>query len=98
MFDAQAGRLRRSGFRVVTWDLRGHGASRPTGAPFTAQRAIDDLLALVAHLELGRPVLVGHSLGGNLSQPVVRHDPGLARGLVALDLSLIHISAPTRPY
>jgi pimeloyl-ACP methyl ester carboxylesterase len=85
MFEQQAEHLRMAGFRVLTWDLRGHGRSRPGGALFTAQRAIDDLLALVAHLGLDRPVLIGHSLGGNLSQAVVRRHPGLARGLIGVD-------------
>ncbi|MFI7111476.1 alpha/beta fold hydrolase [Nonomuraea sp. NPDC050227] len=84
MFDAQARHLRARGYRVVTWDLRGHGLSRPAGGRFTAEQAIADLCALVEHLALDRPVLVGQSLGGNLSQAVVRRHPGLARALVVI--------------
>jgi len=64
--------------------MRGHGLSRP-GGRFTTRRAIGDLLALLAHLGLARPVLVGHSLGGNLSQALIRRDPLVARGLIAID-------------
>lgn len=84
MFDAQREHLRAQGHRVITWDMRGHGLSRPAGAPFTAEQAVADLRALVEHLGLDRPVLVGQSLGGNLSQAVVRRYPGLARGLVVI--------------
>ncbi|MFC4899760.1 alpha/beta fold hydrolase [Streptosporangium amethystogenes subsp. fukuiense] len=84
MFDAQSERLRARGYRVVTWDMRGHGRSRPAGVPFTAERAIADLCALVEHLALDRPVLVGQSLGGNLGQAVVRRHPDLARALVVI--------------
>lgn len=84
MFDAQREHLRAQGYRVVVWDMRGHGLSRPAGAPFTAEQAVADLRALVEHLGLDRPVLVGQSLGGNLSQAVVRRYPGLARGLVVI--------------
>ncbi|MER6172010.1 alpha/beta hydrolase [Streptosporangium sp. NPDC001681] len=84
MFDAQSERLRARGYRVVTWDMRGHGRSRPAGVPFTAEQAIADLCALVKHLELDRPVLVGQSLGGNLGQAIVRRCPDLARALIVI--------------
>ncbi len=84
MFDAQRDHLRALGYRAVTWDLRGHGLSRPAGAPFTAERAIADLRALIGHLRLDRPVLVGQSLGGNLSQALVRRHPELCRALVVI--------------
>jgi 3-oxoadipate enol-lactonase len=84
MFDAQREHLAGLGYRVVVWDLRGHGLSRPAGAPFTAARALDDLLALVGHLGLDRPALVGQSLGGNLSQALVRRHPGRCRALAVI--------------
>ncbi|GAA3084908.1 alpha/beta hydrolase [Streptosporangium carneum] len=85
MFGAQREYLRARGCRVVTWDMRGHGLSRPAGVPFTAEQAIADLCALIEHLALDRPVLVGQSLGGNLSQAVVRRRPDLARALIVID-------------
>lgn len=84
MFDAQREHFRARGYRVVTWDLRGHGASRPAGTGFTAERALADLYALIGHLALDRPVLVGQSLGGNLGQAIVRRHPGLARALIVI--------------
>lgn len=85
MFDAQREHLRAQGYRVVIWDMRGHGLSRPAGVRFTAEQAIADLRALIEHLALDRPVLVGQSLGGNLSQAVVRRHPDLARALIVID-------------
>ncbi|MFG3436553.1 alpha/beta fold hydrolase [Nonomuraea sp. NPDC047897] len=84
MFDAQRDHLRARGHRVVTWDLRGHGRSRPAGGPFTAERALVDLDALIGHLGLDRPVLAGQSLGGNLSQALVRRHPARYRGLIVI--------------
>jgi pimeloyl-ACP methyl ester carboxylesterase len=49
--------------RVVTLDVRGHGQSVPAaGWPFDAVLA--DLDAVIAELDLGDPVVVGHSMGG----------------------------------
>lgn len=86
MFDSQVLDLHGAGYRVVTWDLRGHGASTLAGdVRFEAAAALADLAALLDHLALDRPVLVGHSLGGNLSQEFVRRHPRAVRGLVVLD-------------
>ncbi|MBB6347452.1 pimeloyl-ACP methyl ester carboxylesterase [Nonomuraea muscovyensis] len=84
MFDAQRDYLRARGCRVVTWDMRGHGRSRPAGVRFTAEQAIADLYALIQYLALDRPVLVGQSLGGNLSQALIRRHPDLARALIVI--------------
>lgn len=81
-FDAQFDALARAGHRVITWDLRGHGGAEPVA--ISAALLLDDLAALVAHLGLERPALVGHSLGGNLSQAAVRRDPAGFSALVVL--------------
>ncbi|MFC3452891.1 alpha/beta fold hydrolase [Amycolatopsis speibonae] len=86
MFDAQAAALHQAGHRVVSWDQRGHGGSElAPGARFTAATTLGDLIALLDHLGLDRPILVGHSLGGNLSQALVRELPGRASGLIVVD-------------
>ncbi|MFF2389908.1 alpha/beta fold hydrolase [Agromyces sp. NPDC058104] len=85
MFAAQRDALVGAGYRVVLVDLRGHGASRPNTAPLTADLLTSDIEALVAHLGLHRPVLVGHSLGGNLAQRLVRRDPDRWAAIAVLD-------------
>jgi pimeloyl-ACP methyl ester carboxylesterase len=57
--------------RVIALDLRGHGASRPgpdgashPGPAYDCDAFADDVLAVVAHAGVARPVVVGHSLGG----------------------------------
>lgn len=54
-------------FRLVTYDLRGHGASdKPTGAEFYQEdrRWADELGAVIEGAGLKHPVVVGWSLGG----------------------------------
>lgn len=86
MFEPQAQALHEAGHRVLTWDLPAHGASSlAPGSRFDAATALDHFAALLDHLTLDRPVLVGHSLGGNLSQALVRRLPDRARGLIVVD-------------
>jgi 3-oxoadipate enol-lactonase len=56
---------------VVRYDLRGYGGSTPATAEFSSVR---DLLALLDHLRIERPLIAGPSMGGR----------------IALDLTLAH--------
>lgn len=85
MFESQRDVLRAAGFRVVLFDLRGHGVSRPNTAAITADVLVSDVEALIAHLGLSRPVLIGLSLGGNIAQRLVRQAPNGYRALGVLD-------------
>jgi pimeloyl-ACP methyl ester carboxylesterase len=71
-------------YRVVLWDVRAHGRSRPTAYPFTIRDAADDLVAVLDHLCISKAVLVGHSMGGNIGQEVVFYHPDRVSSLVAL--------------
>lgn len=85
VFAPQLQAVRATGRRAIAHDLRGHGASAlDDGIRFTAADALEDLAALLDALDLQHPVLVGHSLGGNLSQALVRRRPGRAGGLVVI--------------
>ncbi|AYF98672.1 alpha/beta fold hydrolase [Protaetiibacter intestinalis] len=86
MWDEQAPALTAAGHRVVLWDLRGHGASTlDPEVRFTAADALDDLSALLDACGIDDAVLVGHSLGGNLSQAYARAHPSRVAGLIVLD-------------
>lgn len=51
-------------FRVVLFDARGHGRSTHPGA-YSVLHYVADLHAILDGLAIGRPILVGHSLGGH---------------------------------
>ncbi len=71
-------------YRVLTWDGRAHGRSRPAGAGFTVPRAVDDLLVLLDTLGVPAATFVGHSMGGNIHQEVVFFHPERVHALVML--------------
>ncbi len=84
-FAAQAEAVQDAGYRSVLVDQRGHGCSAlADGIRFTADDALADLGALIDELRLDRPVLVGHSMGGNLSQAFVRAHPAQVGGLIVI--------------
>jgi pimeloyl-ACP methyl ester carboxylesterase len=83
MYDHLAPELASRGFRVVTVDMLGHGASdQPTDMRAYSMGAFaDQLAALCDHLELDRPVVGGTSLGANVSLEMATRHPGKARGM-----------------
>lgn len=70
-------------YRVLRYDLRGHGRTGvSTLAHYTIATFADDLAALLDALNLRAPVLVGHSLGGVIAQALAVRAPERVRALV----------------
>jgi pimeloyl-ACP methyl ester carboxylesterase len=57
----------------------------PRGTTYSADRLGDDVLAILDALKLSRPVLVGHSLGGEELSSVGSRHPDRVAGLIYLD-------------
>jgi 3-oxoadipate enol-lactonase len=71
-----------TGHRVLTWDLPGHGASRPIGEPFDVRTLAGDLRALLDAVEATEATLVGQSLGGLVSQQLQIDHPERVSAMV----------------
>jgi pimeloyl-ACP methyl ester carboxylesterase len=75
-------------FTVVALDLLGHGRSPVPADPelYSRDGALDDLDEVLDSLDpgLGKPILVGHSLGGYLALAYAATRPDRIRGLVVL--------------
>lgn len=62
-------------FRVIAVDLRGHGGSDRPASGYGIGDMADDVVRLMADLELERAVMVGHSMGSFVAREVVRRAP-----------------------
>jgi len=72
-----------AGRRLIMPDLRGHGASSP-GKGFGIADFADDIAALIRHLQLDQPVVVGHSLGAMVAIALAARYKELIGGLVVM--------------
>lgn len=70
-------------FRTVTIDQRGWGRSRAPTTGYALADMADDGQAAIETLDLERYILVGHSMGGKVSQLIASRHP---RGLIGLTL------------
>ena len=84
MFDRLAPEMASRGFRVITIDTLGHGASdRPEDMRLYNMPAFgDQIAALIDHLDLDRPVVGGTSLGANAALELGHAHAGKARALL----------------
>jgi pimeloyl-ACP methyl ester carboxylesterase len=83
MYDNLGPEMASRGYRVITVDLLGHGASdMPFDMRAYSMAAFaDQVAALIDHLGLDRPVVGGTSLGANVSLEMAARHPKAARAL-----------------
>jgi pimeloyl-ACP methyl ester carboxylesterase len=86
MWDAQVAALAPR-YRVITWDMRGHGQSDSPGDParYSAELTVADMAALLRHCGVERAVIAGLSLGGVMSLGFHIAHPEMVRALVLCD-------------
>lgn len=75
-FERQTSSFLAEKYRIVAFDLRGHGASgKPTAPEFylESQRWADDVKAVLDAKRLKRPVLAGWSMGGRVLRQYLIH-------------------------
>ncbi|MFM7224131.1 MAG: alpha/beta fold hydrolase [Actinomycetota bacterium] len=72
---------------VVTFDLRGHGASDQPDDPaaYSLERLADDILGVADHLGFATFRLLGHSMGGMVARKVALAAPDRVDALVMMD-------------
>jgi 3-oxoadipate enol-lactonase len=82
-------------YRVLRYDVRGHGRSGGTPGAITIDVMRDDLRALLERLGIGRTHLVGLSMGGMIAQAFAAAHPERVDGLVLADTAA-EFDAPIR--
>lgn len=77
----------RASYRVISPDHRGHGmSSKPSDRDdYALQSMADDLYGVLQHAGVQQCFLVGHSMGGMISQLLTLSHPEVVRALVLVD-------------
>ena len=79
--------------QVLAIDQRGHGQTAKPDRGYDFATVAEDLLGLIQSQEIDRPIIVGHSWGGDVALEFDVKYPGLARGLCFVDGGMIDASA-----
>lgn len=84
-------------FRVIAFDLRGHGRSSQPAGSYALRDYADDAVRLLARLRLTEPVVaIGFSLGALVAVVLAAEQPELVRALVLEDPPLAPPNEGTR--
>jgi 3-oxoadipate enol-lactonase len=78
-------------WRVLLWDLPGHGASQPRPEPFTLDACVDAFAAVMDAAGVERATLLGFSFGGVVAQLYSERHPEREHGLVAYSCLAPHL-------
>lgn len=83
MWDEQVEELTNR-YRLILWDLPGHGQSEPPGSPITTDSLTQDMLAILDAVDASRAALIGLGPGGLMSLRFWHAFPDRVRGLVLI--------------
>ena len=73
--------------QVVTIDLQAHGHTLPFDRPMTFEAMADDVAGVIDYLKLGKPAVIGYSMGATTAlRLAIQHPDKLSK--------LVHVSAP----
>jgi len=81
MWDPQAHEFHKR-FRILRYDVRGHGQSSTTPGPYTIEQLSKDVVALLDSLDLDRIDFCGLSMGGMVGMWLGLHAPERLKRLV----------------
>lgn len=75
-------------YRILTYDLRGHGYSDVPPSGYTLDQMVTDLEELLDALDIRRAALVGHSFGADLALYFAHRNPARTDSVVAIEAAL----------
>jgi pimeloyl-ACP methyl ester carboxylesterase len=74
--------------QVIAVDLQGHGRTADIDRPIDVRFMADDIAALIGHLGLDQPDVVGYSLGGGVALQTAIKYPDMVGRLVAVSANI----------
>ena len=74
-----------SHFRVITYDVRGHGRTDKPRARYSVPQFADDAAALLQHLQVGPAHVLGISMGGMIALQLAVDHPGTVKSLTIVN-------------
>jgi pimeloyl-ACP methyl ester carboxylesterase len=80
--------------QVIAVDLQGHGRTADIDRPIDTRLMADDIAALIDHLKLDKPDVVGYSLGGGVAMQTAFKYPDKIRRLVAVSANISRDAIP----
>jgi pimeloyl-ACP methyl ester carboxylesterase len=80
--------------QVIAVDLQGHGRTADIDRPLDTRLMADDIAALIDHLGLEKPDLIGYSLGGGVAMQTAFKYPDKIRKLVAVSVNIRRDAIP----
>jgi len=87
IWDRQAEALA-GGFRVVRFDLRGHGLTELGAGPCSLEDLADDALGVLDALGIAAAHVAGVSIGGMVAQALAARAPARVRSLILCDTAM----------
>jgi 3-oxoadipate enol-lactonase len=72
-------------FRILNYDMRGHGASAAPNGPYTLDMLADDVIGLMKELKIERAIYMGLSIGGMIGQTLALRQTKLFHKMVLAD-------------
>eukprot|EP00040_Diaphanoeca_grandis_P004264 m.27820 g.27820 ORF g.27820 m.27820 type:complete len:266 (-) comp15816_c0_seq1:401-1198(-) len=84
LWSEQIESLIQNGFRVIAWDMRGHGKSKAPAhtSGYSKMAQVEDILAIYEACSLSNAILVGHSMGAYDQQLFALRYPSMITGMV----------------
>lgn len=92
MFNAQVSAFV-GAYRVLVWDSRGHGKSRPIKDAFLMEDCAGDFAAILDAIGTAQAIICGQSMGGYIAQQIYLRHPARVRALAMIGSTDI-----TQPY
>jgi pimeloyl-ACP methyl ester carboxylesterase len=71
--------------RIIAVDLAGHGASDKPFRSYSMTSFAQDIAWLCMQLDVVKPVIVGHSMGGNIALEIAARYPDLVAAILLID-------------